>query len=247
MSEKRSRFFGRRQDKEQPQQTQQPQQPQRQSAPRPTVAEAFTRMFQPQKGLQELIGIGNTGHKAIGKEQLRKAQQILQEYKEGKTNLEQRVIQNEQWYKMRHWDHMQQSKPNEVKPVSGWLFNSLQNKHADAMDNFPSPNILPREAGDKGEAQMLSSIVPVILDHCDFEQTYSDACDYKHKHGTGIYAVYWEKSAMNGLGDIAIKRADILSLYWQPGITDIQQSRNVFNVELMDNELFESINPETKG
>ena len=248
MSEKRSRFFGRRQDKEQPPQTQQTQQqPQRQSAPRPTVAEAFTRMFQPQGKLQELIGIGNPGHKVIGKEQLRKAQQILQEYKEGKTNLEQRVIQNEEWYKMRHWDHMQQSKPNEVKPVSGWLFNSLQNKHADAMDNFPSPNILPREAGDKSEAQMLSSIVPVILDHCEFEQVYSDACDYKHKHGTGIYAVYWDKSAMNGLGDIAIKRADILSLYWQPGITDIQQSRNVFNVELMDNELIESIYPETKG
>lgn len=38
----------------------------------------------------------------IGKEEVLKATQTLQKYKEGKANLEKRIIDNEQWYKLRH-------------------------------------------------------------------------------------------------------------------------------------------------
>ncbi len=92
------------------------------------------------------------------------AYQTLLEYKRGKANLERRLVDNEQWYKLRQWECMRQSKKSDVEPVSAWLLNAIQNKHADAMDNFPSANILPREEGDKQEAKLLSSIIPVILD-----------------------------------------------------------------------------------
>ena len=36
----------------------------------------------------------------------------------------------------------------------------------------------------------------------------------------------------------------MLSLYWQPGVTDIQQSQNLFHVELMDNNVLESQYPQ---
>ena len=121
----------------------------------------------------------------IGKEQVQSATQTLQKYKQGKANLERRIVDNEQWYKLRHWECMR-DKSQEVKPTSAWLFNCIANKHADAMDNFPSPNILPREEGDKMEAEMLTSIVPVILDQCEFEQVYSDVWNYKLKSGTGV-------------------------------------------------------------
>lgn len=62
----------------------------------------------------------------------------------------------------------------QVKPVSAWLFNCIQTKHANAMDNMPSPTILPREEGDRWEAEKLSSILPVIFDQNDFEQIYSE-------------------------------------------------------------------------
>ena len=110
----------------------------------------------------------------IDKQKVQEATQILKKYKEGKANLEQRIIDNEQWYKLRHWECMRKNKNEELQPASAWLFNCIANKHADAMDNFPSPNILPREEGDKGQAQILSSIVPVILDQNDFEKTYSE-------------------------------------------------------------------------
>ena len=183
---------------------------------------------------------------AIGREQILKASQTLRKYKEGKANLERRIIENEQWYKLRHWECMRDP-ASDVQPTSAWLFNCIANKHADAMDNFPSPNILPREEGDKGEAEMLSSIIPVILDQCEFEKTYSDVWDYKLKTGTGIYGAFWDASKLNGLGDISIKKIDIINLFWQSGITDIQDSRNLFHVELVDNEVLEQSYPQLRG
>ena len=185
----------------------------------------------------------------IGKEQVQKARLTLQKYKEGKANLEQKVIESEQWYKLRNWECMRkQSKDvNQVEPVSGWLFNSIANKHADAMDNFPSPNILPREEGDKGEAEMLSSIIPVVLEQNDFEDTYDVETDDKLKHGTGVYGVFWDGSKLNGLGDISVESEDILSLFWQPGITDIQDSRNFFHVALVDNDVLIGQYPQLYG
>lgn len=182
----------------------------------------------------------------IGKEQIEKASLTLRKYKEGKANLETRIVENEQWYKLRHWECMRDEK-KDIQPTSAWLFNCIANKHADATDNFPTPNILPREEGDKGEAEMLTSIIPVVLEQNEFEQTYSDVWWYKLKTGTGVYGIFWDKSKCNGMGDISIKKVDIINLFWQSGITDIQDSRNLFHVSLVDNDLLEQSYPELQG
>jgi hypothetical protein len=201
--------------------------------------------MQPNHVDPDTVGTGLTSG-AIGVDQIRAASETLKKYKQGKQNLEQRIIANEDWFKLRHWDTME-SGNDEVKPTSAWLFNAIANKHADAMDNFPSPNILPREAGDKQEAKILSSIIPVILDQTDFEGVYDSVWDYKLKAGTGVYAVMWDQSKLNGLGDVSIRKVDLLNLFWEPGITDIQNSRNFFHVELRDNDLLEAEYPQLKG
>ena len=227
----------------------------RQSAPRPT-AESEARRIYEQQQMQMMQGQGRNalgamdGFKAlaqvIGREQIQKANLTLNRYKEGKANLELKIVENEQWYKKRHWEQMRDAK-HDVQPASAWLFNSIANKHADAMDNFPSPNILPREEGDKGEAEMLTSIIPVILDQNDFEETYSDVQNYKLKTGAGVYGVFWDKSKLNGLGDISIQKIDLINLFWESGIMDIQKSRNVFHVELMDNDALLGAYPQLQG
>lgn len=221
----------------------------RQSAPQPTFQDEARNMMQ-ERMLNTQYGVAEgmkTGVDKIGTEEIRKAHQTLLKYKEGKANLEQRIVENEQWYKLRHWECMRKAKKDEVEPSSGWLFNAIANKHADAMDNFPSPNILPREEGDKAEAEMLSSIIPVVLEQADFEETYDNVWDYKLKAGTGIYGVFWDKSKLNGLGDIAIRKVDIINLFWESGITDIQKSRNLFHVELQDNDQLIAMYPQLEG
>ena len=157
------------------------------------------------------------------------------------------MIENEQWYRMRHWACMRKGAASQVEPSSGWLFNAIANKHAEAMDNFPRPNVLPREEGDKALATALGSILPVILQQDDFEETYDQVMDDKLKTGTGIYGIFWDPEKLNGLGDIAVRRIDVLNLYWESGITDIQQSRNVFYLRLWDNDLLLERYPELEG
>lgn len=196
----------------------------------------------------------------VGKKEIAKAVDDLKKYKDGKTNLENTIVENEQWYKMRHWDIGRKTGGNtgvtaegdnvasdRPEPASAWLFNSLVNKHADAMDNYPEPNVLPREPGDKKDAETLSDIIPVILERNHFEDTYSNAWWYKLKHGTVPYGVFWNSTLENGLGDIDIKELDLLNVFWEPGITDIQCSRNLFIVSLVDKDLLEQENPDMKG
>jgi hypothetical protein len=183
----------------------------------------------------------------IGPEEVRQAYQTLLKYRAGKKSLEQRVIENEQWYRLRHWENLRRGSSAAVEPASAWLFNALAGKHADAMDNIPSPNILPREEGDRGEAEMLSSIIPVVLEQNDFEGTYSEIVDDKIRSGTGIYGVFWDSRKLGGLGDISIRCVDVLNLFWEPGISRLQDSRNVFHVELADIDVLEKQYPQAKG
>jgi len=183
----------------------------------------------------------------IGTEDVKKANQILTGYKEGKINLEKRIIENNRWWKLQHWGIIGNANPSDPKPASAWLFNCISNKHADAMDNFPRPCVLPREENDRAEAGMLSEILPVILEYNDFEQTYSDAWWYKLKMGTGCYGIFWNPSLENGLGNIDIRQLDLLNMFWESGIKDIQESRNLFTVELADNEVLISKYPFLNG
>ena len=184
----------------------------------------------------------------IGENEVLKARSILEKYKESKSDLERRIIENDKWFKLRHWDVMH-SKPSgpHTPATSAWLFNSLLNKHADAMDNYPEPNVLPREESDKDTAKVLSEVLPVVFEQNNYEQTYSDTWWYKLKVGTSVTGVFWNSNANNGLGDIEIKKVDLLNLFWEPGITNIQESKNVFYVMLVDNDVLENQYEELKG
>ena len=193
------------------------------------------------------VSVAEVVAQPIGQEQLRQANLTLQKYKEGKANLEQRVIDNEEWYRLRHWECMRGKKKQQVEPVSAWLLNAIANKHADAMDNYPAPNILPRERDDVEEARRLSDIVPVVLEQTGYEGTYSEAWWDKLIGGTAIFGVFWDSGKLNGLGDIAVEPVDVLNLFWEPGITDIQDSANVFHLSLADNKALESSYPQLSG
>ena len=185
---------------------------------------------------------------AIGQAQIQAAMETLKRYKAGKSRLEQRIVASEEWWKLRSWEEMRTGgNAFDARWRSAWLFNVIMGKHADAIAAYPAPAIRPREAADRAEAQMLTSIVPVILEQNDFEQTYSDSNWTKMKQGTLVWAVLWDGTKLNGLGDVAVKEVDLLNLFWEPGVTDLQKSRNVFYTELIDNETLVQRYPELDG
>ncbi len=166
---------------------------------------------------------------AVTTDTINAAYETLSRYKAGKANLEGRIIENEEWWRMRNHE-----KGSDVSSTA-WLFNSIINKHADAMDSLPEATFLPREAGDTAAAGLLCDIIPVILEENKFEKTYSDCWYDKLKSGACCYGVFWDASRDGGLGNVDVRRIDLLKLFWEPGVGDIQHSRDVFHVELIDN------------
>lgn len=189
------------------------------------------------------------GTKVIDKKAIEKAADTLKKYKDGKKKLEDRIVVEEQWWKLRHWDVINNdgSNTDRPQPTSAWMFNSIAAKHADIMDNYPEPNVLPRERGDEQSAKILSSILPVIYERNNYEETYSDAAWYKLKHGVVAKGVFWNTELEEGLGDIDTQFIDMLNIFWEPGVTNIQSSRDLFIVSLKDNDLLEMEYPQLKG
>lgn len=212
------------------------------STPTPQPEAAKGVLLAQQEQPQE---IGRTG--PIGRAEVEKAAETMRKYKDGKASLERRIVSNEQWYKLQHWAEITPQKEGDPEPTSAWLFNSIANKHADAMDNYPQPGVLPREESDEADAELLSQILPAVLEYNDYEQTYSDTWWYKLKMGTSVTGVFWDSTKNRGIGDIDIRKIDLLNLFWEPGITHIQKSRNLFHVDLVDIDILEERYPFLRG
>lgn len=165
--------------------------------------------------------------------------ETLSKYKRSKESLEARIVEEEQWYKLQYWDYIRkkENKDEDPEPVTGHIFKIIADKHADAMDNFPEPNLLAREQDDEKEALNLTKVIPKVLEENEFRTAYDDAWWYKIKHGFSIYGTFLNNELADGLGDIDIKKLDALNCFWQSGITDIQQSRRFYIVDLVDDDL----------
>ena len=203
-----------------------------------TILDYLPAAIQKFRGKPEgaMDNVSVTQPQVIDKKAIEKAAETLRNYKDGKKSLEKRIVEEEKWWKLRHWDVINDGKRTDrPEPASAWLFNSIAAKHADMMDNYPEPNVLPREQGDEQSAKTISSVLPVVFERNNYEETYSDASWYKIKHGIVAKGVFWNTELEDGLGDIDTQFIDILNVFWQPGITDIQASRNLFIVSLKDN------------
>lgn len=175
----------------------------------------------------------------MNRERLSAALKRLAEYRRAKAPLEARIRQNE-----KEW--MPYAEQGEAGTRSSWTFNSIAGKHADAMDNLPCPTVLAREVSDSACAEALSRIIPVILERNRFEKVWSDCWYDKLKTGSAVYGVFWDSSACNTLGDISIKRIDLMNLYWEEGVEDIEDSESVFYLSYISKERLLELWPRLK-
>lgn len=219
------------------------------------AAAALAQATEKGPGTMPLIGAARnapTPAAPVGEKEISKAADTLKKYKAARSNLENRIVEDELWWELRHWETMRRNlckcgKYQGPEPSSAWLFNTIMNKHADVMDNYPEPVVLPREESDRKSAQILSQVLPVVMEYNDFDKTYAETAWEKLKHGTAVYGVFWNAQKDNGLGDIDIRGIDLLKIFWEPGITDIQKSQNLFIVDLVDTDLLDQQYPEHKG
>lgn len=192
----------------------------------------------------------------VGKAQVQMWNQKLQDYLDGKKVLDNRIKNNQDWWKLRHYGQMStktgtaaegdssQKDEGRARSVTAWAINAIINKHADYMDNYPEAVCLPVEQSDEQFAKQLSSVLPSIYERAGYEQTYSDTNWYKLVAGTSVTGYFWDKNLQNGLGDISIKKCDILELAWEPGVMNIQDSEYFFNFTIVSNDRLKQLYPE---
>ena len=207
-------------------------------------AQSLAAAVMPGRDNEEIRGV-------VNEERLIEAEKTLMKYKQGKNSVDRRIINAQDWWKIRNWLQIENARgtkgATEIKSATAWLWSCIVGKHAEAMDAYPEPVILPRMEEDKAEAQMLSDIVPVVLNMNGFEEEYSKSMWQKFQEGTGGYHVGWDKEKLGGIGDISVKNINLLNLYWEPGIEDLEESQNVFYVQIVDTKQLEQQYPQLKG
>lgn len=202
--------------------------------------EQFQKPAAAEKETEEETGKGNV----IGREEIAKARSILNGYISSKKEYDVRYKNNYDTYNLLYTENDKPTKYKDddgklktdliPKRIGGQTLNVIMNKHADLMDNFPEAVFLPRAKDDEETAKMLNCIMPFVLERNGFQKIYSDVNTDKLVGGTGAYSVTWNGKKDNGIGDVEISKIDILSLFWEPFIENIQDSRNVFYVRFYD-------------
>ena len=61
----------------------------------------------------------------ITKEKILEAERTLIKYRNAKASLEARLIDNEEWYRLRRGDSALHKNPEEISATSAWLLNSI--------------------------------------------------------------------------------------------------------------------------
>lgn len=189
---------------------------------------------------ESIYGVNSEAKKMI----LESADQ-LKKYKDAKSPLTKRLIEEEQWYKSLHWELMRNEKfKDDPEPTTAYLFSTLASKHADAMDAYPGANLLPREADDVQIAELLSKVIPLELEYNDFYDVWDAHWWEKLKHGCGVFGIFYEPNGNNDLGSAVTRNVDVMDIFWEPGIKDVQDSSAVFVISLMDEDKFKRVYPD---
>lgn len=161
-----------------------------------------------------------------------KALAAFSRYKSDKEELYRRILDNTDWYRKRNSLSLSPT-TNELEVSTSFVFSAIENKYADAVDNFPSVNLLERCKDDEQTAKILSKIVPVQLDMSGFKKVYKTNWRKKLKYGTAVYGIFYNEEK----DDIEIRSVDLLNVYCDMHVSDVQDSRFLFIVNAVDNDL----------
>ncbi len=176
----------------------------------------------------------------ITSEFIEKALSAYDTYKNDKQLFNDRICENEKWY--RKWHEVNQNGEYDgttLTSATAFVFSAIENKFADAMDNYPHPKILEREPNDTKAAQMLSKILPVQLDISKFKKCYKQNWRKKLKYGTAVYGVFYNRETE----EIELRSLNILGIYCDMNLQDVQESQFLFITQAFDNEILKAKYP----
>lgn len=168
-----------------------------------------------------------------------KAREAFDAYRSDKEPLMARIRDNERFYK-RSYTHTSQRLDSVMTCDTPLIFSAIENARADAIDNYPSVNILERDPDGTRAAELLTKIIPAQLEISEFKRAYKENIRSKLKYGTAVYGVFFDKAT----GNIDIKGIDIADVYVDMNVSDVQDSPFVFIAAAVENDTLRERYPE---
>lgn len=176
---------------------------------------------------------------SVSREFIARALDAYKTYKADKEQLISRIRDNELFYRASYIQSGYRLN-SELVCDTPFIFSAIENARAAAIDSYPAPNILEREPDGSRTAELLSKIVPAQLDISEFKRVYKENMRSKLKFGTAVYGVFYNELT----GNIDIRAVDILDIYVDMHLSDIQDSQFLFISAAVENDLLRERYPE---
>ncbi len=172
---------------------------------------------------------------------------LFEEYRSAYAAEWERLEDCERMYRGEHW-HGVEAKDNEPQPVTPIIQSTIENVHADLMDNIPEAII---EAEDPDTDARVALVVDAIIKQNHDAASY--AKEYwllAHDLLTGGYMVQetgYDPMLNKGLGGAFVRRTSARNFMVDPLVTELQDSRAVFKFASKPIEWMEQHYPQFKG
>ncbi len=159
----------------------------------------------------------------VKEELISEALETFKTYKADREPLITRIRDNEAFYKA-SYERLSHGISSKMECDTPFIFAAIENCRADAIDNFPSANIIEREPEGSDVAELLRKVVEAQLEFADFKSVYKENMRNKLKYGTAVYGVFYDGATEN----IDLRCVDLVDIYVDMHIPDVQDSRFVF-------------------
>lgn len=168
----------------------------------------------------------------VGKGLIADALEAYKTYKADREPLISRIRDNENFYRS-SYEKLFNGINSEMACDTPLIFSAIENCRADAIDNYPVANIIEREPEGSRVAELLHKVVEAQLEIADFKTVYKENVRNKLKYGTAIYGIFYDAQS----GNIDLRAIDILDIYVDMHIPDIEDSRFIFINAAVENEI----------
>ena len=173
---------------------------------------------------------------------IEKAKEAYKTYRADREPFIERVRDNERFYR-KSYSMASAELDRRMHCDTPFIFSAIENARADAIDNFPSANILERDPDGTQAAELLSRIVPAQLEISDFKRAYKENIRNKLKYGTAVYGIFYNETT----GNIDIKSIDLIDIYVDMHVSDVQNSRFLFISAAVENDVLRERYPGFAG
>lgn len=175
----------------------------------------------------------------VSAELLSRALDAYNTYKADKYALINRIKDNERFYRESYSRYAETVKAH-MSCDTPFIFSAIENARSDAVENFPVPNILERSEEGSEIAEALTKVIPAQLEMSGFKRVYKENARNKYKYGTAVYGVFY-----NDIKDtIDITAVDILDIYVDMHLSNIQDSQFLFVSAAIDNDVLVEAYPQ---